>query len=92
MLVSSEPKARALHATDSTPSADAPAGRHRMAGLEIELRDGAARAPHGTLAGSALTLNRAVFNWAGLRAAADLIVVDGEGLVQRVLHRGAWLT
>jgi len=84
-----------------------------MAGIEIELRDGAARTPDGTLAGSALMLDGAVRNWAalteaslaealhaagdgpraaaGLQAAADLVVFDSGGVVQRVMRRGAWL-
>ena len=104
---------RAVLVTDATPAADAPAGRHRMAGIEIEAAGGAARTPDGTLAGSTLTLDRAVRNWtsmteatladalhaagdgpraaAGLSAAADLVVLDGDGVVQRVMRRGAWL-
>ncbi len=104
---------RALLVTDATPAADAPAGSYRMAGLEIEAAGGAARTPDGTLAGSTLTLDLAVRNWAamteatladalyaagagpraaaGLGAAADLVVLDGDGVVQRVMRRGAWL-
>lgn len=105
---------RALLVTDATPAADAPAGRHRMAGIEIEAADGAARTPDGTLAGSTLTLDCAVRNWAAMTeatladalhaagdgpraagglepAAADLVMLDGDGVVQRVMRRGAWL-
>jgi N-acetylglucosamine-6-phosphate deacetylase len=104
---------RALLVTDATPAAAAPPGRHRMAGVEIELRDGAAWTPDGTLAGSALTLDQAVRNWAamteatlaealhaasdgpraaaGLPVEADLVVLDDDGTVQRVMRRGAWL-
>jgi N-acetylglucosamine-6-phosphate deacetylase len=105
---------RALLVTDATPPAGAGPGSYRMAGIEVELRDGAARTPDGTLAGSALTLDGAVRNWAamteasvaealyaagdgprtaaGLQAAADLVLLDGDGIVQRVMHRGVWLT
>jgi N-acetylglucosamine-6-phosphate deacetylase len=104
---------RALLVTDATPAADAPAGRHRMAGIEIAAAGGAARTPNGTLAGSTLTLDRAMRNWtamteatlaealhaagegpraaAGLPPGADLVELDGDGLVQRVMRGGAWL-
>jgi N-acetylglucosamine-6-phosphate deacetylase len=72
---------RALLVTDATPAADAPAGRHRMAGIEIEALAGAARTPDGTLAGSTLTLDRAVRNWARMTEAtlADALWAAGEG-------------
>jgi N-acetylglucosamine-6-phosphate deacetylase len=104
---------RALLVTDATPAAGLGGGSYRMAGIEIELRDGAARTPDGTLAGSALMLDGAVRNWAtmteaslaealhaagdgpraaaGLQACADLVVLDADGIVRRVMHRGAWL-
>jgi N-acetylglucosamine-6-phosphate deacetylase len=104
---------RALLVTDATPAACAPGEPHRMAGIEIVVAGGAARTPAGTLAGSTLTLDRAVRNWtamteatladalyaagdgpraaAGLTAAADLIVLGDDGLVRRVMRRGAWL-
>lgn len=84
-----------------------------MAGLEIVAACGAARLPGGRLAGSTLTLDRAVRNWtemteatlaealhaagdgprsaAGLPVAADLVVLDDDGAVQRVMRHGAWL-
>ena len=104
---------RALLVTDATPATDSPPGRQRMAGLEIEAVGGAARTPDGTLAGSTLTLDRALRNWtamteatlaealyaagegpraaARLPTAADLVEVDCDGVVRRVMRRGAWL-
>jgi N-acetylglucosamine-6-phosphate deacetylase len=47
--------------TDAIPAAGLPDGRHRLGGLEIDVRDGTARvAGAGTLAGSTLTMDRAV--------------------------------
>ena len=55
---------RAILVTDAVAAAGAPPGRYGFAGMEIEGReDGSVRLPGtGTLAGSALTLERAVRN------------------------------
>jgi N-acetylglucosamine-6-phosphate deacetylase len=72
---------RALLVTDATPVADAPAGRYTMAGLEIEAAGGAARMLDGTLAGSTLTLDRAVRNWVAMTEGtlAEALHAAGEG-------------
>ncbi len=54
---------RTVLVTDATPAAAAGPGRYRMAGVAIEARAGAARTSGGRLAGSTLTLDRAVRDW-----------------------------
>jgi N-acetylglucosamine-6-phosphate deacetylase len=62
--------ARTVLVTDATPAAAAPGGRYEMAGVTIELgADGAAHRLDGTLAGSALTLDRAAASWPALTRA-----------------------
>ncbi len=46
--------------TDAMPGAGAPGGSYRFGGQEVTVREGAARLADGTLAGSVLTLDRAV--------------------------------
>lgn len=46
--------------TDAVSVVDMPEGRYRFAGGELLFRDGEVRRPDGTLAGSALTMERAV--------------------------------
>ena len=53
---------RIVLVTDSIRSACLSDGEYEFAGRTITLRDGAPRLPDGTLAGSALTMNRAVRN------------------------------
>jgi N-acetylglucosamine-6-phosphate deacetylase len=58
---------RVVLVSDATPAAAAPPGRYAMAGVVIEANgEGPARSPDGTLAGSTLTLDRAVRLWAEL--------------------------
>ncbi len=49
--------------TDAISAAGLPDGQYSLGGLPIWVRDGAARLPDGTLAGSTLTMNRAVRNF-----------------------------
>jgi N-acetylglucosamine-6-phosphate deacetylase len=73
---------RAFLVTDATPAAAAPPGRYRMAGVEIERREprDAARTRDGRLAGSALTLDEAMRNWAAMTGAtlAEAAAAAGE--------------
>jgi N-acetylglucosamine-6-phosphate deacetylase len=48
--------------TDAVAAAGLPDGTHNFVGRKVVLKDGAVRLPDGTLAGSALTLDRAVRN------------------------------
>jgi len=48
--------------TDAVAAAGLPDGTHDFVGRTVVLKDGAVRLPDGTLAGSALTLDRAVRN------------------------------
>lgn len=112
---------RVVLISDAAPAAEAPPGRYRLAGVEIESSpSGVVRTADGLLAGSALTLDAAVRNWvsmteatigeavaaaaeaparalglpAGLEpgAAADIVLLDEAGSVQRVMRRGRWLS
>lgn len=107
--------------SDASPAAAAAPGVYAIAGVEVEMReDGSVRTADGRLAGSALTLDRAVRNWARMTEAtlaesvyaagerpaaaiglpaplapgspADLVLLDDEGGVRRVMRRGAWVT
>lgn len=51
--------------TDAIAAAGQPEGRYRLGTLEVVVRDGSARLPDGTLAGSVLTLDLAVRNLVG---------------------------
>jgi len=111
---------RTILISDATPAAEAPPGRYSMAGVAIECTEaGIVRTAEGRLAGSALTLDAAVRNWAsmtgaslgeaiaaagetpakalgldaGLRAgcAADVVLLDDAGRVQRVMRHGGWV-
>jgi N-acetylglucosamine-6-phosphate deacetylase len=55
--------------TDATPAAAAPPGCYVMAGVPIEASGGAARTSDGVLAGSLMTLDQAVSNWAAMTRA-----------------------
>jgi N-acetylglucosamine-6-phosphate deacetylase len=49
-------------------------GRHRLAALDVEVRNGAARLPDGTLAGSVVMLDECVRNLARITGSARLAV------------------
>ena len=48
--------------TDAMEAAGMPPGDYKLGGREVRLQDGAVRLPDGTLAGSALTMDKAVRN------------------------------
>jgi N-acetylglucosamine-6-phosphate deacetylase len=82
--------------TDAVTAAGLPDGTHSFGGRTVALKDGAVRLPDGTLAGSALTLDRAVrnmvtlagVNWsdairmATLTPASIAGVADRKGCIQ----------
>jgi N-acetylglucosamine-6-phosphate deacetylase len=53
---------RVVLVTDATAAAGRPDGRYELAGVRLDVRDGAVRNATGSLAGSALTLDTAVRN------------------------------
>jgi N-acetylglucosamine-6-phosphate deacetylase len=67
--------------TDAMRGAGMPDGTYDLGGLAVNVRAGAARLADGTLAGSTLTLERAVRN---IMAAADLSLADALRLATSV--------
>jgi N-acetylglucosamine-6-phosphate deacetylase len=62
---------RTVLISDATPAAAAPPGRYSFANVEIEsVESGLVRTAEGRLAGSALTLDAAVRNWASMTEAS----------------------
>jgi N-acetylglucosamine-6-phosphate deacetylase len=111
---------RVVLVSDATPAAAAPAGDYTMAGIEIRSKDdGRVSTAEGRLAGTAITVDDAVRNWASMTGAslpdalaaaaevpaallgidarldagseADIVLLDDEGAVQRVMRRGRWV-
>jgi N-acetylglucosamine-6-phosphate deacetylase len=119
-VMATEP-GRAVLVTDAMAAAGASDGDYVLGELPVEVRDGVARiAGTDTIAGSTLTLDRAVRNCVAagvplaqaVRAAtatpadylglgdvgrlaagrrADLVVLDDDLAVTRVMHRGTWV-
>ncbi|RNL58102.1 N-acetylglucosamine-6-phosphate deacetylase [Arthrobacter oryzae] len=79
--------ARAVLVTDAMAAADAPEGRYRLGGLDVDVRDGQARlAGSGSIAGSTLTLD------AALRYAVEAAGVPlGEALTALTEHPATML-
>ncbi|AHH93859.1 N-acetylglucosamine-6-phosphate deacetylase [Kutzneria viridogrisea] len=71
---------RVMLVTDAVAAAGMPAGRYRLGGAEVLLTEaGVPRSPEGTIAGSALTLDRAVRNIVSLGVAeADALTSATE--------------
>ena len=72
---------RVVLTTDAAPAAGAPPGTYTMAGVEVSSdRAGAVRTAEGRLAGTALTLDAAVHNWAAMTEASlgEAIAAAGE--------------
>jgi N-acetylglucosamine-6-phosphate deacetylase len=72
---------RVILISDATPAAAAPPGSYSMAGVEIEsTRSGSVRTAAGHLAGTTLTLDAAVRNWASMTEASlgEAIAAAGE--------------
>ena len=53
---------RAVAVTDAISATDLPDGEYELGGLRVEVREGVARLPDGTLAGSTLTMIKALKN------------------------------
>jgi N-acetylglucosamine-6-phosphate deacetylase len=62
--------------TDAMEAAGMPPGEYELSGRKVRLGDGAVRLPDGTLAGSALTMDRAVRN------AAELLCIPMQDAVR----------
>ena len=61
---------KAILVTDSMQAVDLPEGQYELGGLEVFVKDGSARLANGTLAGSTLTMERAVKNMIKLAGAS----------------------
>jgi N-acetylglucosamine-6-phosphate deacetylase len=72
--------------TDAMAGARLTDGAYRLAGLEVEIRDGVARGPSGALAGSTLTMIEAVRNLHGLGASLEEAVGAATEVPARVLR------
>jgi N-acetylglucosamine-6-phosphate deacetylase len=72
--------------TDAMAGAAATDGEYRLAGLDIEIRDGVARGPGGELAGSTLTMIEAVRNLHALGASFEEAVEAATEVPARVLR------
>jgi N-acetylglucosamine-6-phosphate deacetylase len=72
--------------TDAMAGAGMADGSHRLAGMEIEVRDGEARGPGGELAGSTLTMIEAVRNLHALGAPLEDAVSAATEVPARVLR------
>jgi N-acetylglucosamine-6-phosphate deacetylase len=68
---------RTMLVTDATAASGRPDGTYELAGVRLDVRDGAVRNPEGSLAGSALTLDAAIRNACelGIGVAAALSAV-----------------
>ena len=123
MAISAAGPARVALITDAMAAAAAADGRYKLGEVEVVVRDGQARlAERGSLAGSTLTLDRAlrtVVTQAGVDLAdavtmltqtparalgltdrgriaaglrADIVLLDGDLAVRRVMRGGRWVT
>jgi N-acetylglucosamine-6-phosphate deacetylase len=72
--------------TDAMSGARNGDGPHRLAGQEIEVRDGVARGPEGELAGSTLTMIEAVRNLHALGASLEDAVTAATEVPARILR------
>jgi len=72
--------------TDAMAGAGLTDGSYRLAGLEIEIRDGVARGPSGALAGSTLTMIEAVRNVHALGASLEEAIGAATEVPARVLR------
>jgi len=72
LAVRAKGASRCVLVSDSIPATGLSDGEHRLGNTAVQVRDGIARTPEGRLAGSTLTLDRAVLNtarWAGISVA-----------------------
>lgn len=95
LLVRAKGAERAVAITDAMEAAGMPEGRYALGGYRVEVKDGQARLPSGTLAGSVLTLRRALENLIHLFGIAPEVAVRmctltpaqsiGEALAGRIV-------
>jgi N-acetylglucosamine-6-phosphate deacetylase len=71
--------------TDAMEAAGMPSGEYELSGREVRLQDGAVRLPDGTLAGSTLTMDRA------LRNAVALLGVSPQTAVRMAAETPAYV-
>lgn len=64
MAARTVPDAEIILITDALSAAGLPPGEYQVWGMSVKIEDGVAKLPDGTIAGSTLTLNRAVANMA----------------------------
>ena len=74
--------------TDAIAGAGLGDGAYRLGGREVEIRDGVARSDGGVLAGSTLTMDRAVQNLYALGASFEQAIGAATEVPARVLGRG----
>jgi len=122
LLLAAKGADRVVLVSDGTAATGMPDGRYKLGTFDVTVSGGVCRNVEGRLAGSTLTLDRAVRHMAGLGipladavrmatwntarvlgieerkgtlaagADADLVLLDAELKVARVMVRGAWLT
>ncbi|MGH9120157.1 MAG: N-acetylglucosamine-6-phosphate deacetylase [Acidimicrobiales bacterium] len=73
--------------TDAIEAAGLLSGRHRLGDRKVTVADGEVRLDDGTLAGSVLTMDRAVRNLAGLGVPVDEALVAASEVPAGVLRR-----
>lgn len=78
---------RTVLVTDATAASARPDGRYALAGVDLTVRDGAVRNPAGALAGSALTLDRAVRNALALGLEEGAVLQAATATPARLLGR-----
>lgn len=78
---------RTVLVTDATAASARPDGSYALAGVDLTVHGGAVRNPEGALAGSALTLDRAVRNACGLGFDEASVLQAATGTPARLLGR-----
>lgn len=66
---------RTVLVTDSVAAAGCPDGEYQLAGRPVLAHNGTVRDPEGNLAGSALTMTRAVAGWCAMTGADDAVTL-----------------
>ena len=74
ILLRCKPADKVILVSDSIPAAGLPEGEHYFAGLKVVVEQGAVRLEDGCLAGSVLTLERAIANIVSLGCPAQVAV------------------
>lgn len=85
-LVRRAASGRVALVTDATAATGTSGGRYRLAGMEIEIRDGRARGRDGVLAGGTVTMIEAIRNLHGLGASFEEAVGAATEVPARILR------